>query len=241
VSDPWGQPQQPQQGGEWSTPPQDSGQPGAFTPPPADGTGQAPQFGVPPQPQYGAAPAYGYPVAPQRNSNGLAIAGFVLAFLGPLALIGLILSIVGLIKSKAAGGKGKGLAIAGIVISIIASVSLGLLVFAASKATALDPGCTTAELKITSLNSKLTTDASNPDALITDLQTVHQDLVDAESKAVHDSVKTKIQAFDTDVQNFISDFQAVKSGSSTDTAKLSADASALSTDGTAVDTTCSSF
>lgn len=68
----------------------------------------------------------GYYYAPQNTpyyqpqatgSNGMAIAGFVCAFLVPL--LGLIFSIIGLNKSKTLGGKGKGLAIAGIVISIV--------------------------------------------------------------------------------------------------------------------------
>lgn len=54
--------------------------------------------------------------------NGLAIAGFILAFL--LAPLGLILSLVGLNKSKEVGGQGRDLAIAGIVVS-----SLGLILF----------------------------------------------------------------------------------------------------------------
>ena len=59
-------------------------------------------------------------VAPAPN-NGFAIAGFVLSFFSFAALIGLILSIVGLRKSKTPefNGKGKGLAIAGIVLSCI--------------------------------------------------------------------------------------------------------------------------
>lgn len=62
----------------------------------------------------------GYQTAPNTSynttgNNGFAITGFVLAFLLPL--IGLILSIIGLIKAKNYAGKGKGLAIAGIVIA----------------------------------------------------------------------------------------------------------------------------
>ncbi len=51
------------------------------------------------------------------QSNTLAIVGFVFAFLMPL--IGLICSIIGLKKSKELNDNGKGLAIAGIVISSI--------------------------------------------------------------------------------------------------------------------------
>ena len=49
--------------------------------------------------------------------NKLAIAGFILSFCGPLAaLVGLILSAIGLKKCKE-GYEQKGLAIAGIIIS----------------------------------------------------------------------------------------------------------------------------
>ena len=52
------------------------------------------------------------------NTNGCAIAGFILAFFMPF--IGLILSIIGVVKAKKeCRGNGKGLAIAGIVISAV--------------------------------------------------------------------------------------------------------------------------
>ena len=59
----------------------------------------------------------------QKKSNALAIIGFVLSFLGAYSIFGLILSIVGLIKSKNLDGKGKGFSIAGIVISLLMIVS----------------------------------------------------------------------------------------------------------------------
>ena len=60
-------------------------------------------------------------VVTSAPSNGFAIAGLVCSFFSFLAVVGLILSIVGLRKSKTPefNGKGKGLAIAGIVISCI--------------------------------------------------------------------------------------------------------------------------
>lgn len=56
----------------------------------------------------------------QSQSNGFAIAGFVCSFF--FSIVGLILSIIGLNKSKTLGGNGRGLAIAGIVISAIGFV-----------------------------------------------------------------------------------------------------------------------
>jgi hypothetical protein len=78
-------------------------------------TPQANTFSASPMP--GVQPDTNYAVPPQANkTNGMAIAGFVLAFLLPL--LGLIFSIIGVNKAKKTG-TGKGLAIAGIVISAI--------------------------------------------------------------------------------------------------------------------------
>ncbi|MBQ1874601.1 MAG: DUF4190 domain-containing protein, partial [Paludibacteraceae bacterium] len=56
--------------------------------------------------------------------NGMAIAGFVCSFF--IAILGLIFSIIGLNRSKQMGGKGRGLAIAGIIISSV-SMFIGLI------------------------------------------------------------------------------------------------------------------
>lgn len=71
------------------------------------------------QPYYGQ--QYSSYYAYQEQSNGLAVGGFICSFF--FALIGLILSIMGLKKANQIGGKGKGLAIAGIVISVLGMFS----------------------------------------------------------------------------------------------------------------------
>jgi len=82
--------------------------------------GQGPQYPPPyPQQQYGPPQASG--------TNGMAIAGFVLAFF--CSILGLIFSIIGLNQAKARNQGGQGLAIAGIVISVI-SLIIGIAVFA---------------------------------------------------------------------------------------------------------------
>lgn len=74
----------------------------------------------------------------KQLKNGMATAGFVLAlitiFLGWIPvlgwiiwLLGLIFSSVGLAKAKKVEGKGKGLAIAGLIISLIGIAFLILL------------------------------------------------------------------------------------------------------------------
>ena len=71
--------------------------------------------------------------AQQKQSNGMAIAGFVVSLVstllccGSFNVISLILSIVGVVKAKDCGGAGKGLGIAGIIISAIGIVIVILL------------------------------------------------------------------------------------------------------------------
>jgi predicted secreted protein len=63
----------------------------------------------------------------EKKTNGFAIAGLVCALLvGPI--LGLIFSIIGLVKSKTTN-TGKGLSIAGIIVSIIRALFLVLIIF----------------------------------------------------------------------------------------------------------------
>ena len=63
----------------------------------------------------------------QNESNNVAVAGFILSLIG-LHIVGLILSIVGLKKSKEKNNKGKGLSIAGIVISSIGIIFITIII-----------------------------------------------------------------------------------------------------------------
>lgn len=76
-------------------------------------------------------PYCGVKVAEERENatnNTMAVVGFVLSFLIPIA--GLIVSIIALKKSKEMDGTGKSLATAGIVISIVATVlEIFILIF----------------------------------------------------------------------------------------------------------------
>lgn len=57
--------------------------------------------------------------AQSGGANVFAILGFIFAFIPALSVLGLVFSIIGLSKAKKMGGKQKGLAIAGLIISII--------------------------------------------------------------------------------------------------------------------------
>lgn len=249
MSDQWGQ---PQQSGDWAMPQdgvqsQPQAQQAMFAPPPVTDSGQfgapqaQPQFqqGIPQQQAYGQQVPYGYPVQQQKQSNGFAVAGFILSL---LPLLGLIFSIIGLIRSFKVAGKGRILSIAGIVLSIVFAVVYSLLLAGVAKsATALDPGCTTVENRFTSLSTQLQSDSGNMSALMNDLTSTQQTLQDSANQAVHASVKTQLQSASTDLQATIADLKALQAGTTTDSTKLTTDLQAFQTDGTSIDTLCSSF
>ena len=95
--------------------------------------GAAPGYPQPGYPPPGYPQPAGAPFTGEPKTNGMAIAGLILAFIAPCAMIGLILSIVGMIQINNSQGaqKGKGLAIAGIVVAafmfIVMVVSSALL------------------------------------------------------------------------------------------------------------------
>ena len=256
---PYGAPQQPQQ-------PQSQPPYGAPQQPYGDQT----QFGAPPQQpydqaQYGAAPpqyggpvpppgGYGYPMPPQAQKNGFSVAGLILSW---LPLLGIIFSILGLNRASKAGGKGRGMSIAGLVLSIaFIGLYVGLGV-AVSKSPALDPGCTSAESSFQAMlgtiqtdESKLTTDASGSDQtamqsdlakFTTDVQGIKTALDSALTQAQHQSVKDKIQTMDADINTVLTGLQAIQSGDTSQLTQFTDAASRLGTDGDALDSICSSL
>ncbi|MFP3715128.1 FxLYD domain-containing protein [Puerhibacterium sp. TATVAM-FAB25] len=125
----------------------------ASFPEPPQAPQQAPEQPYAPQGQHPQPHAPGFPPAPAPKSNGLAVAGFVVALLGllgsfvpvlniggiVLAVVGLILSIVGLAKAKKVAA-GKGMALTGIILGAVAIV-VGItvnVVFAAGVSGAAD-------------------------------------------------------------------------------------------------------
>jgi Domain of unknown function (DUF4190) len=80
--------------------------------------GQQP-YGQQPYPPYGQYPGQGYP-QPSGGTNGLAIASLVLAFFCSLA--GLVCGIIALNQIRDRNQEGRGIAIAGIIISCLSIV-----------------------------------------------------------------------------------------------------------------------
>ncbi|MQS16586.1 DUF4190 domain-containing protein [Streptomyces kaniharaensis] len=188
---------------------------------------EAPQqpYGAPQQP-------YGYPTPIQQptGSNGFAIAGLVLAFF--FSPLGLIFSIIGLVKSKSAG-KGKVPAIIGLIVSLL-SIAVGITVFVVigSKVVkAIDPGCTSATSTVTTYSDKISADASNPDALKADLKNATDQLNAAAAKAGNANAKNAISAL-------AADYQQMYTAVSTGTAPSADLQSKLETDANKVDTAC---
>jgi hypothetical protein len=240
----FGAPPQPQQAGvpPYGAPQQEFGDPTQQFGGPTQQFGAPPQYGVPQQ-GFGD-PAYGYPVYGQQpaGSNGTAIAGFVLAFL--FWPVGLVLSILGIRKSARNGGRGKGLAIAGVTISVLALFGTAGVIYIAASAPAADPGCTSAESQLNALNPKMTADENDPNALVADLTTAKRDLDSSVAAANHANVHDAIALTDSDLGTFIADYNSfvAQQGQGSVTAdQIENDATKLQTDGDAVDSLCSTL
>ena len=98
-------------------------QPPSYPPPPPGGYGYPP----PPAGGYGYPPPPGYLPPPMVGTNGFAVAslvcslfGWVCMFIG--AFLGIIFGFVALSQIKRTGQKGRGMAIAGIVIGAVVLV-----------------------------------------------------------------------------------------------------------------------
>ena len=190
--------------------------------PPVYGSVSAPVYpgggAVPPQTPYNPYMQGGQPngqpgwsgsygsVPPEANQkyNGLAIAGFICSFL--VSLLGLILSIVGLNQIKKQGGKGKGLAIAGIIISAAGMVIQVILVIAlivggasyASKA--IDEAKTDSFYSQSSSGNGDSSDKSKAqdnldDALDDTLGETHDDLTDGDY-GLYDSIQDFVDSLE---------------------------------------------
>jgi hypothetical protein len=87
-----------------------------------------------PAPAYGGGPAYGgAPGYTQPSLNKLCLWGMIVSIVGLLCgiglIVGLILSIIGLTQVKRTGQRGRGMAIAGIIIPVIA-IAIGVILVA---------------------------------------------------------------------------------------------------------------
>lgn len=95
---------------------------------------------APEQPAPTMTPDTSYYEEPKKTTNGFAIAGLIVSLVTPFSLISLALSIIGLVFAiKKWNSSGKGMAIAGIVISGIELILLPVLAFIVALIFTLSP------------------------------------------------------------------------------------------------------
>ena len=173
------------------------GQPYSAVPGQPYGTSPSP-FGLPMAPMM--APTMGPPVA---RSNGVATAAIIFAFFVPL--VGLILGIVGIGRSREAGGTGRGLSIAAIVMSIVMMAIGGFVLFGAlggpaKVAERLNPGCVSAEGYFSTFEAKVQADSTDPVAVKADLQAAVDELTKDAAESTNTVAKVAILKLSGDIQ-----------------------------------------
>ncbi|MFL6110461.1 MAG: DUF4190 domain-containing protein [Catenulispora sp.] len=193
-----------------------------------DGTpgrpGQAPlpgQLGYPGQAGVGPAPepvpaayGYGYPPAPSQPANTSRVAVVALCLFW-VPVVGLVLAVIGMVKTAGGRARGRGLAIAALVLSILVTAGTGVAI--GSKTSALDPGCTHGKRAVLEQDKQIEADTkkSDKDAVRADFQTLLNQLAKAATEAGRDDVRAAVQAVHDD-------YAAILSGTD-DSAKLTTD------------------
>jgi len=215
-----GYPATPQQSLPTQTAPVNGGEqpgsqygPGGYAPPGGSpGAPGSPFAPPPPMP-----PVYGYGYQPPRPTTTSSVAIVALCLFW-LPLVGLVLSIIGMVKTAKGKARGRGLAITALVLSILVTIGTGAVVAAvASKPSALDPGCTRGKTAVISQSKQIEADSKNNDdaAVQRDLTTLVNDLAKATGEAKRSDVRSTVQAVHDD-------YAAIAAGNG-DQAKLATD------------------
>lgn len=177
------------------------------------------------QQQGGIEPGHGTPVllgasgndAPTKRGNKLAIAGAATSLIPP---VGLVMSIMGLNRSKTVNGAGKAAATAGIVLSLAFAGSYSFAIAQATRSGGSDPVCASATSALHSMDDTFSTDAQNgmnwqtaPAALMTEVTNDAADVGNARAevdtliaKSTHADIKAKLQDVDNALIQTGSDF-----------------------------------
>lgn len=131
-------PQRPSEGSDTPQPPQQPQQPdwSVLLPREGEPVGPPPVGAAPPGSPTGATPPPQPPrpprAVPQPSRNGFAIASLILGILGSGFLLGIVFGVVALVQITAKGQRGRGMAIVGILLSVlwivaaVAAVAIGL-------------------------------------------------------------------------------------------------------------------
>ena len=162
-------------------------------------------------------PPYGYGYMPPRPTVTSAVAIVALClFWVPVA--GLVLSIIGMVKTAKGKARGRGLAVTALVLSILVTAATMLVAVAiASKPSALDPGCTRGKRAVLEQSKQIDADSKKGDtqAVQSDLARLVDDLAKAASDAKRSDVRSTVQAVHDD-------YAAIAAGNP-DQGKLSSD------------------
>jgi len=147
------------------------------------------------QPQFPQFPA---PPPARQRISGLAITGFVLTFL--IVPLGFVLSLIAIFRTGQGKARGRGLAVAGTILSLL-FIGIGTaVVVTVAGSTVADPGCLAAKKAI------LHTAQGND---LTSLQATADQLNAAAGKAEHDDVRVAAKAMADDFTQLVA---AAKTG-----------------------------
>lgn len=164
------------------------------------------QYRTDEQPQYGMPYPQAYPELP-RPMSGIAIAALCTFW---VPVVGLVLSIVGMVQTGAGKYRGQGLAIAALVLSIVMSLAYGAVgAMIGLKPSALDPGCAKGQAAIRDAAKKLDADGADPNAVMTDLQSTITQLDAAIASSHRADVKSAMQTIRGDYADLL---QGVNAG-----------------------------
>ncbi|HEY3866954.1 MAG TPA: DUF4190 domain-containing protein [Actinocrinis sp.] len=210
-------------------------------------------YGYPPPPAYspyGMPPLFAYPPPQRPPTNGLALVGLLTAiFFWPA---GLVLSAVGLRRSRQLGGAGRGQAVAGLVIAPISAaitvlIAIGLIAAASAISDANgsmfgdapnDPGCALILSSLPAVPSELQAAATGPQAAIGFLNGLGQSVQSAESAAVNVEVSDDLDKLDGDISTVTVDLQAILGGGTAGSTGVNGDIAELDTDSGALQSLC---
>ncbi|MFF5077693.1 hypothetical protein ACFY36_11615 [Actinoplanes sp. NPDC000266] len=156
------------------------------------------------------------PVAPPRGFSGLAIAGVILAVFVPF--VGFVLSLIAVFQTGAAKKRGRGLAVTGVVLSVVVMASAGALIYSLSKSTVIDPGCTAGKAAIFKLDANATPAT---------LDTAIAELNAAAAKADNDDVRNAMKTLADDYAKLMADAKAGKAPDNAAVQRITADAQAI--------------
>jgi hypothetical protein len=136
--------------------------------------------------------------APQPGTSGLAVAGLIFAFL--VAPLGFILSLIAVFKTGAGRRKGRGLAITGLIVSVLIIAGGATVAAVVLNSTVADPGCVAGKSAI--LDNSTTVNAKSLQATVDGLKA-------AVAKAKHDNVRSATSALADDYTQLL---KATKTG-----------------------------